>query len=186
DKEEAIKKYTSLVKWSAKKFQLQHCNNNNWYELEDFVSVGFIGLLESVEKYKKNKDTKFSTFARDHIWRTLIDDYRKRFKTRNISDSNILNINIDDIDLEKEESLIEENVVKENIYKKQIYNIILSAVKDILSEQERKVFSLIHLKEGCTQTEAANKLDLTQGRISQIRDNAIKKIKKYVKDRDFS
>jgi len=186
DKEKIVKRYTPLVKWSAKRFQLKHCDNNqnNWYELEDLISVGFIGLLEAVEKYKKNKNVKFSTFARDHIWRTLIDDQRKIFKTRNLSDSSILHMNLDDIDWEKEDSLIEENKAEDEIYKKQIYNLIILATKEILTEQEKKVFSLIHLKEELNQTETAQKLKLTQGRICQILIKAKQKIRGYVKERE--
>lgn len=57
DETRIVEDYTKLVYHIAQKFK-----PNNSYELEDFVQIGYMGLLKAIKKYDKTK-AKFSTIA---------------------------------------------------------------------------------------------------------------------------
>lgn len=63
-----------LVRHIAAKFY-----NSSYYEYDydDLVSFGIFGLITAIEKYDASKKTKFSTFAYQKIYYSIIDELRR-------------------------------------------------------------------------------------------------------------
>lgn len=73
-KQKLIEEYIELVKIVAGRMY-------NFYgskiEYDDLVSFGIMGLIDSIERYDLNKNTKFETYAQIRIRGTIIDNIRK-------------------------------------------------------------------------------------------------------------
>lgn len=72
--DENMKKYEKLVNIFA--FQLlPKCHYN--LEFDDLKIMGYIGLMDAIEKYNDNMNTSFETYASIRIKGTMIDEIRK-------------------------------------------------------------------------------------------------------------
>lgn len=76
ERDELIMKYAPLVKnivWRmAYKLPIDAADR------EDLVNVGIIGLMEALDKYDKNRNVQFETFARFRIRGAILDELRSR------------------------------------------------------------------------------------------------------------
>lgn len=91
-KEALIKRYTPLVKYEAFKiketignsFNSININFENYaknklgFEDEDFESLGFLGLLDAIDRYNPNNesDIKFETYASMRIQGAIFEEFR--------------------------------------------------------------------------------------------------------------
>ena len=73
-KQQLIEEYIELVKIVAGRMY-------NYYgskvEYDDLIGFGVIGLIDSIERFDLNKNTKFETYAQIRIKGTIIDNIRK-------------------------------------------------------------------------------------------------------------
>jgi RNA polymerase sigma factor for flagellar operon FliA len=89
-REEMILEHLSLVHKISKGIKL---NSNMSVTKDDLYSAGVIGLMEAVDKYDKDKNVAFVTFATLRIKGAMIDEIRKqsnlsRGKVKKLSDYN--------------------------------------------------------------------------------------------------
>jgi RNA polymerase sigma factor for flagellar operon FliA len=68
-----IQNYLYLVKYVAGKMSLSVPPS---VEIDDLVSSGVVGLMDAIEKYDLNRDTKFETYAVSRIRGAIVDDLR--------------------------------------------------------------------------------------------------------------
>ena len=47
-------------------------------EVDDLISMGFMGLMDAADKYDPNRDTSFETYAEYRIRGTILDELRKQ------------------------------------------------------------------------------------------------------------
>lgn len=71
-----ITKYANLVKYAANRIHVKF-NTKKYIERDDLVSYGFFGLIDAIEKYKTNRNTKFKTYALTRIQGAIYDELRK-------------------------------------------------------------------------------------------------------------
>lgn len=68
-----VGRYLYLVKYVAGKMSMSVPPS---VEVDDLVSSGVVGLLDAIEKYDTNRDTKFETYAVSRIRGAVVDDLR--------------------------------------------------------------------------------------------------------------
>lgn len=73
NREEILVKYLPLVKKAARNVKVK----SHEYDQDDFVSMGFIGLMDAVEKFDPSKNVPFEAYAYIRIRGSIIDAVRK-------------------------------------------------------------------------------------------------------------
>ncbi len=73
-REKLILEYAPLVKVVAGRLSMYLGYN---VEYEDLVSYGFFGLIDAIDKFDKNKEVKFETYASLRIRGAILDQIRK-------------------------------------------------------------------------------------------------------------
>lgn len=76
DTNEEILKYIPLVERAARNVKVK----SHEYELEDLVSIGFIGLMDAMERFDSGKNVPFENYAYIRIKGSIIDEVRKNGK----------------------------------------------------------------------------------------------------------
>lgn len=74
-RQEVIKNFMPAIRYWAKHYHYQY---HQVLEFEDLVMVGVIGLIDAMNKYKKDKKNQFKTYAEFRIRGEIIDELRKQ------------------------------------------------------------------------------------------------------------
>ena len=168
-----IKKYEPLINKIAIKM-LPYCKNNG-LEKSDLVQEGMIGLNHAIERYHEQKDVLFYTYAKKCIERKIISVVISSNRNKN----KILN---ESISYDDDENLLLRFIKsqtpspEEQILNLEIEEDLLLKIKEILTDLEEEVFSL--LISGFKYKEIAEILDKDDKSI----DNAIQRIKTKIKN----
>ena len=196
EREKLILDNISLVKKVASKIYYRLPKGD--IEFDDLVNVGVIGLMKAIQKYDKDK-AKFSTYAYikirgeildylrslDIVPRTVRDKIKKEKpleegKPVPVSNTAVM-VSIEkalssDESLKIVDTLVsnretpEEEVIREDQKEK-----LLQAV-NLLSEKEKKVLQMLYFEEKDLKS-VANEIKVSVSRVSQIKSEAIKKLK---------
>ena len=196
EREKLILENISLVKKVASKIYYRLPKGD--IEFDDLVNVGVIGMMKAIEKYDSDK-AKFSTYAYikirgeildylrslDIVPRTVRDKIKKEppleeGKSVPLSNTAVMvsiekalssdeSLKIVDTLVSKRETP-EEEVIKEDQKEK-----LLQAI-DLLSEKEKKVLQMLYFEEKDLKS-VADEINVSVSRVSQIKSEAIKKLK---------
>ncbi len=151
---------------------------------DDLVSEGVIGMMKAAEKYDAQRGKPFVTFAAPFIRKSIesaiartetATDVRSTDESLPIGSHNnytLLNV-LEDKDAPKADQIVEENTLNDD----------LVGCIDVLNEREREVVSRYYGLKGWHQTmaEIAEDMELKRERVRQIRDQALRKLKKAAK-----
>ncbi len=74
-RQEIIKSFMPTIRYWAKHYHYQY---HQVLDFEDLVMVGVIGLIDAMNKYKKDKQNQFKTYAEFRIRGEIIDELRKQ------------------------------------------------------------------------------------------------------------
>lgn len=74
-RQEIIKNFMPTIRYWAKHYHYQY---HQVLDFEDLVMVGVIGLIDAMNKYKKDKQNQFKTYAEFRIRGEIIDELRKQ------------------------------------------------------------------------------------------------------------
>lgn len=74
-KDRLIVEFAPLVKFIAQRIAMRLPAN---IELDDLISAGIIGLMDSIEKYDPSRDNKFKTYAEFRIRGAILDELRSQ------------------------------------------------------------------------------------------------------------
>ncbi len=74
-RQEIIKNFMPTIRYWAKHYNYQY---HQVLDFEDLVMVGIIGLIDAMNKYKKDKKNQFKTYAEFRIRGEIIDELRKQ------------------------------------------------------------------------------------------------------------
>lgn len=74
-RQEIIKNFMPTIRYWAKHY---HYHYHQVLEFQDLVMVGVIGLIDAMNKYKKDKKNQFKTYAEFRIRGEIIDELRKQ------------------------------------------------------------------------------------------------------------
>ena len=151
---------------------------------DDLVSEGVIGMMKAAEKYDPSRGKPFVTFAAPFIRKsieTAISRLAIETEVRSTDESlpvgsrnnyTLLNV-LEDKDAPKADAIVEEATLDEELLK----------TIDVLNEREHEVVSRYYGLKGWRQTmaEIAEDMELKRERVRQIRDQALRKLKKAAK-----
>jgi len=135
-------------------------------DMEDLVNEGNIALVKAAKSFDPTRGTRLVVFAASRIRKAIeaaLNSEEENSKLKDLKDSYTPPISSDDAD----DSILEH------------------ANSDILSERERQVISAIYGINQPTMTlaEVGMQMDITRERARQIRDKALRKLRKQYKRR---
>lgn len=185
EKEELAEKDEKLVQYMAKRFV------NTGISEDELIGIAYEGYVKALNMYKKNKKTKFSTYACKCMGNEILCFLRKEKKwTDNVTSINApigVDKNGNALDLEKvlkEESTKE---LDEMVISKDIDALVLESLS-VLNETEKIItiyrFGLGGVEEK-TQKTIAQELGISQAYVSKLEKDCLVKIKKYIQEEDL-
>lgn len=137
---------------------------------DDLRQEGLMGLLRAIASFDIHRGVKFSTFAE-----VCIVNQMKTFLAKSRKNP-VLCESLDDISADS----ISEEETPESIYiNKEFFSELWYAVDNILSETERKVFSLYI--QGMSYRETALKLGISEKTVDNAIQRARRKIRAYIR-----
>lgn len=160
---------------------------NNYYDTDELISVGSLGLIKAVKTYSKGKGTGLATYAARCIENEILMTLRaskKRIQDRSLYeplsyDKDGNEISFIDIIATDEEGVFQQ--VENEIMAEKLLDIM----KKILVKRE---FDIVKLRYGLqnsavyTQIEIANMMNISRSYVSRIEKKALQKIKDYLID----
>ena len=151
---------------------------------DDLVSEGAIGLMKAAEKYDASKGKPFVTFAAPYIRRAIekaISRLTTDIDTRSTDESlpvgsrnnyTLLNV-LEDKNAVRANAAVEEITLTDDLLK----------CMNVLNEREQRVVNLYYGNgyERQTMAEIAETMGLKRERVRQVRDQALRKLRKEAK-----
>lgn len=151
---------------------------------DDLVSEGAIGLMKAAEKYDASKGKPFVTFAAPYIRRAIekaISRLATDIDTRSTDESlpigsrnnyTLLNV-LEDKNALQADATVEEATLTDDLLK----------CLNVLNEREQRIINLYYGNgyERQTMAEIAETMELKRERVRQVRDQALRKLKKAAK-----
>lgn len=185
EKNELAEKDDKLVQYMAKKFM------NTGIPEDELIGIAYEGYVKALNMYKKNKKTKFSTYACKCMGNEILCFLRKEKKWSEHVTSMHAPIGVDKngnaLDLEK---ILKEDSGKEldeMVISKDIDALVISSLK-VLNDTEKKImvyrFGLGGAEEK-TQKTIAQELGISQAYVSKLEKDCLDKIKKYIQEEDL-
>lgn len=174
-----IERNMRLVAHVVKKFHPKH------EQLDDYISIGTIGLMKAVESYTPDKKTRLATYAARCIENEILMHLRTQKKVqKDVSlfepigtdkDGNALQIR--DLLQCDEESATEKLEHKEHVA--QLYRYL-----HMLDERELEIVTLrygLNHQDALTQKEIAARLHISRSYVSRIEKRALIKLYQFYK-----
>lgn len=151
---------------------------------DDLVSEGAIGLMKAAEKYDASKGKPFVTFAAPYIRRAIekaISRLTTDIDTRSTDESlpvgsrnnyTLLNV-LEDKNAVRADAAVEEITLTDDLLK----------CMNVLNGREQRVVNLYYGNgyERQTMAEIAETMGLKRERVRQVRDQALRKLRKEAK-----
>ena len=157
-------------------------------EFDDLIQEGMIGLYKAINVYDANKNHSFSAFASLCIHRQLQNAVKNANRKKNNPLNSYLPIKYYDGSTSSEEDNVLKLVIvddtsniEQNYIDKEINTIVISKVKDILTDEQFKIlkqflngdsYSLIAEKNSITSKQVDNMLQAIKKKLRTIADDA--------------
>jgi RNA polymerase sigma factor (sigma-70 family) len=143
---------------------IRYCNNRE--DAQSLLNLGYLKLLNNLEKYRQ--EIPFGLWTRRLMINTIIDEYRKNKKEKELLEYH------DFTDRSDDESLTEVNDAVKRMDVQEIQNHI-----DKLPNVSKKVFNLF-VVDGYGHKEIAEMLGITEGTSKWHLNNAREKLKEMI------
>ena len=169
-----------LVAHIAKKYTTKE------QELEDYTSIGIIGLIKAINSFKEHKGFKISTYASKCIENEILMYIRSNKKRQSeVSLNSVIGTDKDGNDMELLDKLEDESIdiienIHNNMQAKEIKNYILEDLDEREKEIMIKRYGLDNNKP-LTQQTIADKLKISRSYVSRIETKIQNKIKDFLK-----
>jgi len=151
-------------------------------EFDDLIQEGMIGLYKAIRIYDETKNHSFSAFASLCIHRQIQNAVKNANRKKNSPLNSYIPIKYyDGSNVSDEDSVLrlviadENSDIEQNYIDEEINTIMLSKVKDILTDEQFNILKLFI--NGDSYFEIANKTSLTTKKV----DNTLQAIKKKLK-----
>ena len=155
-------------------------------EMEEYISIGTIGLIKAINSFKDNKGFKISTYASKCIDNEILMNIRATKKQNaEISLNTVIGTDKDGNDMELADTIDEGTKgAIETIYNKAMVKQVIAFIKEKLPEREKYIMSCrygIDGKKYKTQQEIADELGISRSYVSRIETKVQKKLKNHIK-----
>lgn len=142
-------------------------------ELEDYTSIGTIGLIKAIDSYKENKGYKISTYASRCIENEILMHIRSTKKQKSeVSINHVIGTDKDGNDMELIDTLeLKEQDAVENIYNKTLLSQVLDFLDSKLNKREKYIMNKRYGLDGNepkTQQDLADELGISRSYVSRI------------------
>ena len=151
-------------------------------DFDDIIQEGMIGLYKAIQSYDETKNNNFGAFASLCIHRQIQNAVKNANRKKNSPLNQYLPIKyFDGSGSSDEDSVLklviadENSNVEQNYIDKEISTIVLSKVKNCLSEEQFQILKLFI--NGESYSEIAKKLNISSKQV----DNSLQAIKKKLK-----
>lgn len=152
---------------------------------DDLISVGTVGLIKAIDSFNAENGAKFATYAGKCLQNEILMYFRAQKKHAGVTSIN------DPVDIDKDgnpltylEIIAAPDDIVDSIDRKIKLEKILTAVKNALTDRERKIMMLRYgiNKSGRTyaQRDVANLLGISRSYVSRLEKSAIDKIREYL------
>jgi len=145
-------------------------------DVDDYVSIGRLGLLDAAERYRPDKGASFNTYSEIRIKGHLIDHYRNETYNRHTKQPKPHPLSLEELS----EQGIEPSAdgLEGRTANKELAHELLAS----LPERERVIIRLLYWLN-LTQNEIAQVFDLTESRISQLRIKTLTQLRQSAEAR---
>lgn len=146
---------------------------SNDQELEDYTSIGIIGLIKAIDSFKENKGYKISTYASRCIENEILMYIRATKKQKaELSLNQVIGTDKDGNDMELLDILEQEDVdTVDSIYNKTLLKEAQNFLDKKLDKREKYILNSRYGLDGRkakTQQEVANELGISRSYVSRI------------------
>ena len=168
-----------LVVHIAKKY------TSNEQELEDFTSIGTIGLIKAIDSFKDNKGFKISTYASRCIENEILMHIRSTKKQKSeVSMHQVIGTDKDGNDMELIDTLVlKEKDVVEDIHDKAMLKQVMQYINKNLNKREKFIMNRRYGLDGNTpktQQELADELGISRSYVSRIETKVQRMLKRNI------
>ena len=169
-----------LVVHIAKKY------TENEQELEDYTSIGTIGLIKAIDSFKENKGFKISTYASRCIENEILMYIRSSKKQKaEVSMNQVIGTDKDGNDMEIIDTLVlKEKDTVDNIHDKTVLKQVINFLNEKLTKREKYIMNRRYGLDGKkpqTQQELADKLGISRSYVSRIETKVQRMLSKNIK-----
>lgn len=158
-------------------------------DVEDFISIGTIGLMKAIDSFQIDKGIRLATYASCCIENEMLMVFRSEKKLlRNVSlsepigsDQDGNEICIEDIIAIDPVDIVDKLELRDNKKKLYIY------IDEVLSVREKEILILrygLYGKKEKTQREVAEYLNISRSYVSRIEKKAIEKLRECYQRRE--
>jgi RNA polymerase sporulation-specific sigma factor len=154
-------------------------------DVEEYISIGTIGLIKAVRTFNPGKGNRLATYAAKCIDNELLMALRgEKKKNKDISlqetigtDKEGNEINIIDVLDTGEKNFLDSFILKQDVEK------MYGGIQNVLSKREKEIivyrYGLLGHEE-ITQRELAEKMGISRSYVSRIEKKALEKLKNYI------
>ena len=154
-------------------------------DVEEYLSIGTIGLIKAVRTFNPGKGNRLATYAAKCIDNELLMALRgEKKKNKDISlqetigtDKEGNEINIIDVLDTGEKNFLDSFILKQDVEK------MYGGIQNVLSKREMEIivyrYGLLGHEE-ITQRELAEKMGISRSYVSRIEKKALEKLKNYI------
>lgn len=167
-----------LVVFIARRFE------NTGINIEDLISIGTIGLIKSINTYRRDKNIKLATYASRCIENEILMYIRKIANQKNeISLDEPINMDYDGNELLLSDILgTDEDMILRPMEDDVDLALLRQAVKE-LPQREREIVTMrfgLYGQKALTQKEVAEIMDISQSYISRLEKKIMLKLKNQI------
>ncbi len=179
-KDKLIEHNLRLVAHIAKKY------SSSEQELEDYISIGTIGLIKAINSFSEEKGFKISTYASKCIENEILMNIRWSKKTKSdISMDSVIGSDKDGNDMRLLDTLVlNEKDPIETIYNSILTKQMIEYINTKLEPREKEIMVMrygLNNNISKTQQEVADILNISRSYVSRIETKLQKKLEKIIK-----
>ena len=152
---------------------------------DDLISVGTVGLIKAIDSFNAENGAKFATYAGKCLQNEILMYFRSQKKHANVTSIN------DPVDVDKDgnpltylEIIASPDDIVDSIDRKIKLEKILYAIKNSLTDRERKIMMLRYginkNRKSYAQRDVAKILNISRSYVSRLEKSAIDKIREYL------
>ena len=154
-------------------------------ELEDYTSIGTIGLIKAIDSFEDNKGFKISTYASRCIENEILMHIRSSKKQKaEVSMHQVIGTDKDGNDIELIDTLVlKEKDALEDIHDKTMLKQVLEYIDKNLNKREKLIMNKRYGLDGKppkTQQQLADELGISRSYVSRIETKVQKMLKKNI------
>ena len=178
-KDKLIEHNLRLVVHIAKKY------SNNEQELEEYTSIGSIGLIKAINSFSEDRGFKISTYASKCIENEILMNIRSTKKTKaEISINSVIGTDKDGNDMQLLDTLVNnEKDPIDTIYNKILTSQMVEYINKKLPLREKEIMIMrygLNNNIPKTQQEVADILNISRSYVSRIETKVSKKLEKII------